>query len=138
MTGTGEHVELADPGPEPERYYDWMLWKLRQTPGWMKTKHGNYTNEYIYESPDGGQTVYQKKLGEAKRELVKEPKTQVCIKVPVDKDGKIIVPIDPRRKIGGQCEMCWKKSATNHDLCHRCQAKLRHRFATAFGLPSHS
>jgi len=97
-----------------------------------------HTDQYIYESPDGGQTVYQKKLGEAKRELVKEPKTQVCIKVPVDKDGKIIVPIDPRRKVGGQCEMCWKKSATNHDLCHRCQAKLRHRFATAFGLPSHS
>ena len=60
-----------------------------------------HTDQYIYESPDGGQTVYQKKLGEAKRELVKEPKTQVCIKVPVDKDGKIIVPIDPRRKVGG-------------------------------------
>ena len=30
MTGTGQHIELPDPGPEPERYYDWMLWKLRQ------------------------------------------------------------------------------------------------------------
>ena len=97
-----------------------------------------HTDQYIYESPDGGQTVYQKKLGEPKRELVKEPKTQVCIKVPVDKDNKIIVPICPRRKVGGQCEMCWKPSATNHDLCHRCQAKIRHRFATAFGLPNHS
>ena len=38
MTGTGDHVELPDPGPEPERYYDWMLWKLRQTPGWIKSK----------------------------------------------------------------------------------------------------
>ena len=59
MTGTGEHVELPDPGPEPERYYDWMLWKLRQTPGWMKTVHGNYNNNYIYESPDKGKTIYR-------------------------------------------------------------------------------
>ena len=39
MTGTGQHIELPDPGPEPERYYDWMLWKLRQTPGWKKRKN---------------------------------------------------------------------------------------------------
>ena len=45
MTGTGDHVELPDAGPEPERYYDWMLWKLRQTPGWMKTVHGNYNKK---------------------------------------------------------------------------------------------
>jgi len=37
MTGTGDHIELPDPGPEPERYYDWMLWKLRQTPKWHNT-----------------------------------------------------------------------------------------------------
>ena len=41
MTGTGQHVELPDPGPEPERYYDWMLWKLRQSPEWKKAVHGN-------------------------------------------------------------------------------------------------
>jgi len=41
MTGTGQHVELPDPGPEPERYYDWMLWKLRQSPDWIKAVHGN-------------------------------------------------------------------------------------------------
>ena len=39
MTGTGRHIvlpeqlelfpELCD-DPEPERYYDWMLWKMRQ------------------------------------------------------------------------------------------------------------
>ena len=40
MTGTGQHVELPDPGPEPERYYDWMLWKLRQSPEWIKAVHG--------------------------------------------------------------------------------------------------
>ena len=34
MTGTGQYIELPDPGPEPERYYDWMLWKLRQSPEW--------------------------------------------------------------------------------------------------------
>ena len=41
MTGTGQYVELPDPGPEPERYYDWMLWKLRQSPDWIKAVHGN-------------------------------------------------------------------------------------------------
>ena len=41
MTGTGQHVELPDPGPEPERYYDWMLWKLRQSPEWIKAVHSN-------------------------------------------------------------------------------------------------
>jgi uncharacterized membrane protein len=41
MTGTGQHVELPDPGPEPERYYDWMLWKLRQSPEWKKAVHSN-------------------------------------------------------------------------------------------------
>jgi hypothetical protein len=36
MTGTGMYIDLPDPkpldidDPEPERYYDWMLWKLRQ------------------------------------------------------------------------------------------------------------
>ena len=39
MTGTGQYIDLpkSEPeplridDPEPERYYDWMLWKLRQT-----------------------------------------------------------------------------------------------------------
>jgi hypothetical protein len=36
MTGTGMYIDLPDPkpldidDPEPERYSDWMLWKLRQ------------------------------------------------------------------------------------------------------------
>ena len=43
MTGTGDHItlpsepeqlelfpELVDYDPEPERYYDWILWSLRQ------------------------------------------------------------------------------------------------------------
>jgi len=43
MTGTGDHItlpsepeqlelfpELVDDDPEPERYYDWILWSLRQ------------------------------------------------------------------------------------------------------------
>ena len=33
---------------EPERYYEWMLWKMRESE--MKKK-------YIYESPDKGKTV---------------------------------------------------------------------------------
>ena len=41
MTGTGQHIELPDPGPEPERYYDWMLWKLRQSPEWIAAKEKN-------------------------------------------------------------------------------------------------
>ena len=36
MTGTGKYIELPD--PEPERYYDWMLWKLRQDPEWKAMK----------------------------------------------------------------------------------------------------
>ena len=38
MAGTGDHITFPDPGPEPERYYDWMLWKLRQEPEWMEIK----------------------------------------------------------------------------------------------------
>ena len=38
MTGTGQHIELPDPGTEPERYYDWILWKLRQDPDWNKKR----------------------------------------------------------------------------------------------------
>ena len=45
MTGTGQHIELPDPGPEPERYYDWMLWKLRQSPEWIAAKEKN-KNEF--------------------------------------------------------------------------------------------
>src|SRR6056300_1328199 len=65
---------------EPERYYDWILWKNRQEEAkrqeieeqkyfdkkWeehqkmleMKTK-----NAKIYESPDGGKTVYERDFG---------------------------------------------------------------------------
>jgi len=28
MTGTGDHIEFPD--SEPERYYDWMLWRLQK------------------------------------------------------------------------------------------------------------
>ena len=38
MTGTGDHIELPD--QEPERYYDWMLWKLRQSPEWREALYG--------------------------------------------------------------------------------------------------
>ena len=38
MTGTGDHLELPD--ADPERYYDWMLWKLRQSPEWRKAVYG--------------------------------------------------------------------------------------------------
>ena len=41
MTGTGDHIEL--PNPEPERYYDWMLWKLRQSPEWRKAVYSKPT-----------------------------------------------------------------------------------------------
>ena len=41
MTGTGQHIELPDPGPEPERYNDWILWKLRQSPEYHKAIRGN-------------------------------------------------------------------------------------------------
>ena len=38
---------------EPARYYDWMLWKMRQLDKEEKTPK-------IYESPDGGKTVYER------------------------------------------------------------------------------
>tara|TARA_Y100001958_G_C21152831_1_gene488558 strand:+ start:808 stop:1161 length:354 start_codon:yes stop_codon:yes gene_type:complete len=41
MTGTGQYVEL--PNQEPERYYDWMLYKLRQSPEWKKAIYGKPT-----------------------------------------------------------------------------------------------
>lgn len=34
MTGTGQYIEMED---EPERYDQWMLWKMRQ-----KEKHKHY------------------------------------------------------------------------------------------------
>ena len=37
MTGTGDHIEMD---AEPERYYDWMLWKLRQSPEWHRAVYG--------------------------------------------------------------------------------------------------
>ena len=49
MTGTGQHIELPDPGPEPERYYDWMLWKLRQSPEWKNVKKKNEFHTGIFE-----------------------------------------------------------------------------------------
>ena len=39
MTGTGHYIELPDTDPEPERYYDWMLWKLRQDSKWKNAVH---------------------------------------------------------------------------------------------------
>ncbi len=71
MTGTGDHIELPNLDPEPAGYYDWMLWKLRQG----RKMEGN---EYIYESPDKGKTVYRRKLGESKRELITEKKIVIA------------------------------------------------------------
>ena len=47
MTGTGQYVELPDLGPEPERYYDWMLWKLRQSPEWRKALKSKPKTDWI-------------------------------------------------------------------------------------------
>ena len=70
MTGTGDHIELPESDPEPERYYDWILWKLRQKQKWTEKMN----DEYIYESPDKGKTVYRRKMGDTERELIKESK----------------------------------------------------------------
>ena len=71
MTGTGDHIELPDSDPEPERYYDWILWKLRQ----KQKRTEKMKDEYIYESPDKGKTVYRRKSGDTERELIKGSKT---------------------------------------------------------------
>ena len=63
--------DLVDNGqvdPEPERYYDWIGWKLRQE---------RKKNNYIYESPDKGKTIYKREIGKNERELVIEKKTIV-------------------------------------------------------------
>ena len=36
----------------------------------MKMKYWSDYEKYIYESPDGGKTVYRRKFGEDERELV--------------------------------------------------------------------
>ena len=43
---------------EPERYYDWILWKPRQKQKWTEKMN----DKYIYESPDKGKTVYKRKM----------------------------------------------------------------------------
>ena len=43
MTGTGDHIEMDD---EPERYYDWMLWK-------MKKEETNKENNRLYYAVKG-------------------------------------------------------------------------------------
>ena len=67
-------------GKEPERYYDWMLWKYKQE----QAEHNKRLEEEhidkkweefekmlkmkkpkIYESPDGGKTVYERDFGAA-------------------------------------------------------------------------
>ena len=37
-----------DIGPEPERYWDWMGWKLRQSPEWKKVMNKEMTREEIW------------------------------------------------------------------------------------------
>ena len=47
-----------DIGPEPERYYDWMLWKLRKSEKWRemkeysKNKRIQSTQEKMYKLND--------------------------------------------------------------------------------------
>ena len=51
--------------PEPPRYYDWMLWKMRQ-------ERKKEEKKYIYESPDKGETIYRREMGSMKREEIKQ------------------------------------------------------------------
>ena len=81
---------------EPERYYDWMLWKQRQDDALRKQQQ---EEEYfdkkweehkkmlemqkakIYESPDGGKTVYERDLGDphGERKLVERDIKEVYL-----------------------------------------------------------
>ena len=61
-------VDNEQVDPEPERYYDWIGWKMRQE---------RKKNKYIYESPDKGKTIYRREIGKNERELVTEKKTIV-------------------------------------------------------------
>ena len=68
-----------------------------------------------------------------KTKIVAKPKAKPKIipPTPIQKpETKLDVPLNPNRQIGGKCEMCWKASAFNHDLCHRCQVRIRARMMT--------
>ena len=58
---------------EPERYYDWMLWKAQQKdeyPDGYSTiwREAEMKKKYIYESPDKGKTVYRREFGMVKKD----------------------------------------------------------------------
>jgi hypothetical protein len=67
-----------------------------------------------------------------KPKIVAKPKPKVVLSAPLKKpEPKLDIPLNPNRQIGGKCEMCWKDSAFNHDLCHRCQVRIRARMMTS-------
>lgn len=66
-----------------------------------------------------------------KTKIVAKPKPKVISSTPIKKnDTKLDIPLNSSRQVGGTCEMCWKPSAVNHDLCHRCQVKIRQRMSS--------
>jgi hypothetical protein len=72
-----------------------------------------------------------KKTTKPKTKIVAKPKPKVVLSTPLKKpEPKLDIPLNPNRQIGGKCEMCWKDSAFNHDLCHRCQVRIRARMMT--------
>ena len=68
----------------------------------------------------------------SKTKIVPKAKPKVILSTPIKKKDtpKMDIPLNSSRQVGGTCEMCWKPSAFNHDLCHRCQVKIRHRMSS--------
>lgn len=81
----------------------------------------------IYESPDGGKTIYERPFGSERKPIVK-PKADPKIKAL----ARMSVPIDPKRgSMARSCAFCYKPAQDKHDMCIPCQAKFRRRCSLA-------
>ena len=63
-------IEESNKNPVPKQHE-----RIRREKNWLQKKHEDKVfdkdADYIYESPDGGETIYKRKFGEDKRELYK-------------------------------------------------------------------
>ena len=84
----------------------------------------------IYESPDGGKTIYERPFGSDISERKPKPDPKPLIKIKAL--ARMPVPIDPKRgPMARSCAFCYKPAQHNHDMCIPCQAKFRRRCSLA-------
>lgn len=65
---------------------------------------------FVYESPDQGQTIYRRKVGEVVRELIKDTRTL---------DGRPMVEHIQEDKLWGDIRRAAKTNPTLHDALER-------------------